>query len=135
MCVSLMLYKEALCSFVQLFNSYPFPVEKSSWLLPINVFAVGSVYAGSLNNLGQLLLSKYDVFVVVVCLALLLKGAAAKVIEELEWVKRNINVFRIKEKNIIRRKQLAKQKWNSVILTMEGSSTWIKTNYFYYLTD
>lgn len=98
MCVSLMLYKEALCSFVQLFNSYPFPVEKSSWLLPINVFAVGSVYAGSLNNLGQLLLSKYDVFVVVVCLALLLKGAAAKVIEELEWVKRNINVFRIKEK-------------------------------------
>lgn len=116
--VSLMLYKEAHCSFVQLFNSYPFPVKKSSWLLPINVFAIGSVYAGSLNNVWQLLLNKYDIFVVVVvvCLALLLKDAAAKVIGELEWVKRNINVFRIKEKNIIRRKHLAKQKWNSVIL-------------------
>lgn len=39
-------------------------------------------------------------FVVVVCLALLLKDAAAKVIEELERVKSNINVFRIKGKKL-----------------------------------
>ena len=37
-------------------------------------------------------------FVLVKCLALLLKDIESKVIEELAWIKRNMDVLRIKKK-------------------------------------
>lgn len=101
-CASLTLYEDAPCSVVQWFDSYPSPVEKSPSLLLVGVLFLYLCYSGSLSNLCTFNDSYYWTnmagFVLVKCLALLLKDIKSKVIEELAWTKRNIDVLRIKKK-------------------------------------